>query len=128
MNENSLNENSLNENYVGEKGNAIVEFISFLLLAIVPLFAFFSWTTTEATLRLRDEEIFHEVTRIIKGGDNLSQSVGIANRYLTLHNSNGSLFVECLVGDCPHRGSEIQILLINGPRQFKTIFEGGLWN
>lgn len=111
-----------------EKGNAIIEFISFLLLTIVPVITFFSWTTKEANLRLREEELFYEVIRIVKSGHDFSQSVSIANRYLTLHNSSGALFAKCIAGDCPHRGSRMQISFINGSRSFKTIIDGGSWN
>jgi hypothetical protein len=113
--------------FIQEKGNSIIEFISFLLLAILPIFTFFSWMTAESNQRLKDEEMFHEVIRIVKSGDVLSQSVGVANRYLTLHNSHGALFVTCLYGDCPRRGSRIQIRLINGPRTLETTFDGGQW-
>lgn len=113
---------------IEEKGNAIVEFITFLLLAILPMFTFFSWVTLDSQHRLRDEEIFHEVIRIVKNGDVLSQSTSIANRYLTLHNSSGELFVSCLIGDCPHRGSRIQIRYIIGRRTLETTFDGGQWN
>lgn len=123
-----LHENSLHENSLRESGNSIVEFISFLLLTIVPLFSFFSWMTIESNNRLREEEIFHEAIRIVKSGDNFSQSVGIANRYLTLHNSDGALQVICLAGDCPRRGSRIQVRFIKGPRTLESTFDGGLWN
>jgi hypothetical protein len=111
-----------------ENGNSIVEFISFLLLALVPIFSFFSWMTIESNQRLRDNGIFHEVIRIVKSGDELSQSIGIANRFLTLHNSDGALYVRCLAGNCPHRGSQIQVRYINGKRTYETTVVGGLWS
>lgn len=110
-----------------ESGNAIIEFILLFVLLIFPLFSYFSLVTVQSNVQMRDEEIFREVTQIIKSGENLAYSVSIANRYLILQGSSLRLQASCLVGTCPNRGSRTRVSLHNQIRSLETIIEGNNW-
>lgn len=110
-----------------ESGNAIIEFILLFVLLIFPLFSYFSLVTVQSNVQMRDEEILREVTQIIKSGENLADSVSIANRYLIFQNSSLRLQASCLVGTCPNRGSRTRVSLQNQDGSLETIIEGNNW-
>ncbi len=112
----------------GEQGSAIVEFVAFLSLFLLPLIAFFTLVTSDSNVRLRNEEMFREVIQIIISGDELTQSVSTARRYLALQNSSASLDVLCVLGTCPRRGSLMKVIIIGGETKMETVVKGGKWS
>lgn len=103
-----------------ESGNATLEFIGLLLLLGLPMITYFSQISRDSIEELMNQEVFREVTQIIKYGEDFSESISVARRFLTLHNSQFELVVTCEIGDCPKRGSKIKVIL----RSQKTVIEG----
>lgn len=118
--------NTENENKC-ESGNAVLEFITFITLLVLPLVTFFSASTVNNANHSRNEELFREVTQIIRNGEVFSNSVETARRYISLHNSDGELQVICLRGNCPQRGSEMKVSWRGGKTHIETILRGGSW-
>lgn len=110
-----------------EEGNTIIEFVSLLLLLIAPLFTYFVWVTLIAQENLKSAEVLREVGQIINSESDLSTAINISKRYLVLEGFDGDLLVNCITGDCPHRGSVIEIHIQRGVRKFSSTIQGGRW-
>jgi hypothetical protein len=110
-----------------ESGNAVLEFITFIALLVLPLVTFFSLSTVNSANHSRHEELFREVTQIIRNGEVFSNSVETARRYVSLHDSDGELQIICLRGNCPQRGSEMKISWRGGKTHVETFLRGGSW-
>lgn len=110
-----------------ERGNTIIEFVSFLTLFFLPLISFFTLITANSVVVLREENMFREIVRIIESGDDFTQAISTARRYVSLQNSPGTLEVTCMSGSCPHRGSLFRVVWIGKKSKIQTVAEGGKW-
>ena len=122
-------ENTITEaaNTITEAGNTILEFIFFLVLLIVPLILYFTNITVDSNAKMREEVLFRETIQIIKSGDNFWDSISVANRFLSLHNSDGILKISCLAGDCPAAGSRMKVVLQGKKNLFEETLIGRRW-
>ena len=129
--ENTLTEaaNTITEagNTITEAGNTILEFIFFLVLLIIPLILYFTNITVDSNAKMREEVLFRETIQIIKSGDNFWDSISVANRFLSLHNSDGILKISCLAGDCPVAGSRMKVVLQGKKNLFEETLIGRRW-
>ena len=112
---------------VAENGSAILEFILFLTLLIIPLIIFFTNVTLKSNEVMREEVLFREIIKIIKSGNNFTNSISIANRFLSLHNSTGILYVSCIAGDCPAKESRMSVVLRTRNNLREETLHGGRW-
>lgn len=110
-----------------EEGSALVEFISLMLLLLLPIVTYFSLLTVETTEKIREDRILREVVEIIRTGGDFQESVALAERFLSLQESRSRLFIYCLSGDCPHRESVMKIELRNSESSMERIVRGGKW-
>lgn len=110
-----------------ESGSSVIEFVSFVALFFFPIVFFFAAVTANSLLRIREEELFREIIRILSSSNDFEQSVNTARRYLTLHNSSASLEVFCVSGTCPRRGSSFRVSLMGRQSKLETVLQGGNW-
>ena len=115
------------DNTIAEAGNTILEFIFFLVLLIVPLILYFTNITVDSNAKMREEVLFRETIQIVKSGDNFWESIGVANRFLSLHNLDGILKISCLAGDCPAAGSRMKVVLQGKKNLFEETLIGRRW-
>ena len=112
---------------VSESGNTTIEFIGFLLLLVLPLVTYFAQITHRSIMEQTSREILREIIQIVKTGDDFKNSISIAQRYLSLHDSQSQMLVSCASGDCPKRGSTMRIYLKSGGLSLKSTFRGSRW-
>lgn len=110
-----------------EQGSVIVEFISLLILLIIPLFAYFTTVTVKSLSQQKDEEVFREVIQIVRSERTLQAAAYLSQRYLTLRGNEGAIALSCKSGDCPHRGSVVQIKWLRPDHSLIANIEGGNW-
>lgn len=109
---------------VSETGNTTIEFIGFLLLLVLPLVTYFVQITHHSIMEQSSREILREIIQIVKTGDDFNTSISIAQRYLSLHDSQSQMLVSCVSGDCPKRGSIMRIYLKSGGLSLESTFRG----
>lgn len=112
---------------VSESGNTTIEFIGFLLLLVLPLVTYFVQITHHSIMEQSSREILREIIQIVKTGDDFNTSISIAQRYLSLHDSQSQMLVSCVSGDCPKRGSIMRIYLKSGGLSLESTFRGSRW-
>lgn len=112
---------------VSETGNTTIEFIGFLLLLVLPLVTYFVQITHHSIMEQSSREILREIIQIVKTGDDFNTSISIAQRYLSLHDSQSQMLVSCVSGDCPKRGSIMRIYLKSGGLSLESTFRGSRW-
>ena len=110
-----------------ESGNTTLEFIGFLILLGLPIMTYFAQLSHNASEELSNQELFREVRQIIKTGEDFNQSITVAKRYLTLHNSRLELVVTCISGDCPKRESTMKLVLKSQKFVLEGVFSGSQW-
>ena len=111
-----------------EVGSAVVEFISLMLLLILPVITYFTLSTVKSQQTIQDKRIFREISSIMNSGTNFQESFSLAQRYLSLESSGSALKVSCLSGDCPHRESVMRIILTTPSSLISATIIGGKWN
>lgn len=110
-----------------EEGSAVVEFISLMILLIIPVVFYFTLITIKAGGSLKDGSILREVSEIIKSVSDFQESNSLAQRYISLRSGESSLVISCISGDCPHRDSVMNIELRTAGRITNRIIKGGKW-
>ena len=112
---------------VSESGNTTIEFIGFLLLLVLPLVTYFVQITHRSIMEQSNREILREVIQIVRTGDDFNTSISIAQRYLSLHDSQSQILVSCVSGDCPKRGSTMRVYLKSQGLSLESTFRGSRW-
>jgi len=110
-----------------EVGSAAFEFISLLVLLILPVITYFTLSTVKGEQTIREKRIFREISAIMRSGTNFQESFNLAKRFLTLESPESSLNVSCLSGECPHRESVMRIRLTTATSTFVATIRGGKW-
>lgn len=111
-----------------EAGSAVFEFISLLVLLILPVITYFTLSTVKGEQTIREKRIFREISTIMRSGTNFQESFNLARRFLTLESPESSLNVSCLSGNCPHRESVMRIRLTTATSTFVATIRGGRWH
>ena len=108
-----------------EEGSALVEFISLMILLLIPIVSYFTSLTVETNNQMSQERVLREVSEIIRTGSDFHESISLVKRYLSLHDSTSTISIICLSGDCPHRESVMEIELRNSKGAMKRMVRGG---